>query len=79
MDKKHSTGKLTVDKYKCNSDVSVSPSVHSSQPKEDDEGDDARDDHGNGQNEAHDVDVPLAIVWTLGVNETDLVNIPIAR
>ena len=72
MDKKHWDADGGGYKYKQNSDVSVSPSVHSSQPEEDHEGDNASDDHGDGQDEADDEDVPFAIVGTLGVGETDL-------
>ena len=50
----------------------MSPSVHCPQPKEDEEGDCAGDDHRDREHEANDVDVPLAIVGTLGVSETDL-------
>ena len=52
--------------------ISVPSRVHGPQPDEDEGGDDARDDHGDGEDETDDVHVPLAVEGTIRVSKADL-------
>ena len=52
--------------------ISVPSRVHSPHPDEDNGGDDARDDHGDGEDETDDVHVPLAVEGASRVSKADL-------
>ena len=58
----HLRGTKTVGRFGNVSFVSVPSRVHGPQPGEDEGGRDARHDHRDGEDEADDVDVPLAVV-----------------